>query len=105
MEKHEVCLAKGLIPLTPEAGEEQLIMANTTDQDVWLRCRMTVGRAVSTEGCEIHGMDAEDQTRARLETVQQATAEGSHEPDDLDWNIGPNLTAEQREQMLALLRV
>ena len=36
MEKHGVCLAKGLIPLTPEAGEEQLIMANTTDQDVWL---------------------------------------------------------------------
>ena len=65
---------------------------------------MTAGLAVSTEDCDIHGMDAEDQTQARLETVQQATAGGSHDPNDLAWNIGPNLTAEQREEMLALLR-
>ena len=44
---------------------------------------MAVGQAVSTEDCEIHGMDAEDQTQARLETVQQATAGGSHDPSDL----------------------
>ena len=36
--------------------------------------------------------------------VQQATVGGSHDPNSLDWNIGPNLTVEQREQMLALLR-
>ena len=36
--------------------------------------------------------------------MQLATAGRSHEPANLAWNIGPNLTAEQREEMLALLR-
>ena len=50
LEKNGVCLAKGLIPLTPEASkEQQLIMANTMDQDVWLQRYMTVGYAVSTK--------------------------------------------------------
>ena len=87
LEKHGVCLAKGLIPLTPEAGEEQLIMANTMDQNVWLRCWMTVERAMPTEGCEIHGMDAEDQTQARLETVRRTEVVMTP---TTAWNIGPN---------------
>ena len=49
-------------------------------------------------------MKAEDMTQARKESVQQATAGGSREPADLAWNIGPNLTAEERKEMLALLR-
>ena len=48
-EKHGVCLAKDLTPLTPEASEEQLLMANTMDQDV----------------CDPQ-MEAEDMTQARL---------------------------------------
>ena len=36
LEKHGVCLAKGLVPLRPETCDGQLIMANTTDRDVWL---------------------------------------------------------------------
>ena len=35
-EKHGVCLAKGLVPLTPEGCDGQLIMANTTDHDIGL---------------------------------------------------------------------
>ena len=102
--KHGVCLAKGLIPLTPGASEEQqLIMVNTTDQDLWLQRRMTVGQAVSTKDCDIHEMDVEDATQARLESVQHATAGGSRKPVDLAWNIGPNLTAEERKELLNLL--
>ena len=65
---------------------------------------MTVGQAVSTQDCVIHEMDAEDQTQARLESVQQATT-GEYKPTYIAWNIGPNLTAEEREEMLALQRV
>ena len=36
LENHGVCLAKGLVPLKPEMCDGQLIMANTTDRDVWL---------------------------------------------------------------------
>ena len=36
LEKHGVCLAKGLVPLKPEECIGQLIMANTTDHDIWL---------------------------------------------------------------------
>ena len=41
LEKHSVCLSKVLVPLAPEADEEQIIMANIMDQDVWLGCQMT----------------------------------------------------------------
>ena len=36
LEKHGVCLAKGLVPLMAEECDGQLIMAKTTDHDVWL---------------------------------------------------------------------
>ena len=36
LEKHSVCLAKGLVPLKLEMCDGQLIMANTTNHDVWL---------------------------------------------------------------------
>ena len=64
---------------------------------------MTVDKAMSTADCEIHGLEDEDLTSARLASVQQVREGGSHDPADLNWNIGPNLTAEEHE-MLALLR-
>ena len=36
LEKQGMCLAKGLVPLTPEGCDGQLTMANTTDHDIWL---------------------------------------------------------------------
>ena len=63
---------------------------------------MTVGKAVFTVNCEIHGLEDEDLTKARVESVQHVMEGGSHEPADLNWNIGPNLTSEERE-MLAIL--
>ena len=36
LEKHGVCLAKGLVPLTLEVCDGQLVKANTTDHDVWI---------------------------------------------------------------------
>ena len=65
---------------------------------------MTVGKATSTADCEIHGIEDEDLTTARLASVQQVKEGGSHDPADLNWNIGPNLTPEEREEMLALLQ-
>ena len=64
---------------------------------------MTVGKATSTADCEIHGIKDEDLTSARLESVRQVRDEGSCKSPDLNWNIGPNLTPEEREEMLALL--
>ena len=65
---------------------------------------MTVGKATSTVDCEIHGIEDRDQTKTRMEMVQQVSERESHEPADLKWNIGPNLTLEEQEEMLALLR-
>ena len=65
---------------------------------------MTVGKAMSTADCEIHSMEDEDLTSARLVSVQQVKERWSRVPADLNWNIGPNLTPEEREEMLALLR-
>ena len=36
LEKHGVCLAKGLVPLMPEMCDGQLVMANSTNHVVWL---------------------------------------------------------------------
>ena len=49
-------------------------------------------------------MEDEDLTSGRLASVQQLKEGGSHDPADLNWNIGPNLTPEEHEEMLALLR-
>ena len=65
---------------------------------------MTVGKATSTADCEIHSMEDEDLTSGRLASVQQVKEGGNREPADLNWNIGPSLTPEEREEMLALLR-
>ena len=70
-------------------------MANTKDQDVWLRCRMTVGRAASTEDCEIHGMDAEDQTRVRLDgTTSHSRRESQTRRLGLEYRIKSDSGAE-----------
>ena len=65
---------------------------------------MTVGKAMSTADCEIHGIEDENLTTARLASVQQVKEGGNREPADLNWNIGRNLTPEECEEMLALLR-
>ena len=64
---------------------------------------MTVGKATSTVECEIHGIEDQDQTKTRMEMVQQVSEGGSREPSDLNWSIGPNFTLEECEEMLALL--
>ena len=35
LEKQGVCIAKGIVALTPETAIELLVMMNTTDQDIW----------------------------------------------------------------------
>ena len=89
LEKHGVCLAKGLVPLSPGICDGQLIMANTTDHDIWLRHQMTVGKAVYAADCEIHDMEDEDKVEHRLESIQHVMGGGVMNPLTLHGILDP----------------
>ena len=102
-ERQGVCLAKGLLPLTPEACNRPLVMAGSTDQDMWLGRPMTVGRVGSTNNCKVHGLEDNILAKSRLESVQQVREGGSCKSADQNLYIGPKLILEEHEEMLALL--
>ena len=87
-----VKLANGIV--TPNAtGEFQAILANLGNDQVCLKRGMTVGHLTAMDN-------------ATVTSLKPSPKAGRPEPflQDLDWNIGPNLTEDERRAMLTLLR-
>ena len=64
----------------PEAREEHLIMANTTDHYIWLWHQMMVDKAVSTKDLRSMGCRMNKPKRTWLKSVQQVTVGGVVNP-------------------------
>ena len=80
-----VKLANGIV--TPKAsGRSQAILANLGHENVCLRRGMTVGHLTSMDKATVTSL-----------TPSPIAVRPKTPPQDLEWNIGPDLTAEQRE--------
>ena len=86
-----VKLANGIV--TPKAiGWFQAILANLGKENVYLKSGMTVGHLRSIDKLMVTSL-----------MPSPKVVRPKNPPQDLEWNIGPNLTEGQRVEVLSLL--
>ena len=92
-----VKLSNGIVTQNA-TGKFEAILANLSNDKVCLKRGMMVEQLTSMNKVTVTSLTPSPKPPAEKAVMSKTP------PQDLDWNIGPNLSEDQREEMLTLLR-